>query len=259
MLLGFVSLIIASCDPAPEPQDAIDIPPVESMEFNFGIFGDDTGNRAGRQETEIAFGLSALTVGVWQALTAATMALPVTAFKKAISQQPTYDADADRWVWTYTVGDTTSAAHQLECNLYGSLSNDQINWEMRLTHAGNFTDFLWFSGVSKVDKSAGNWVIHRDPLGNSRPFMEVEWTRDTTNNTGTIRYINVDKQSIGNGNYIEAGRKDDPTYDSYFIISGAVNQTEIEWNKTTKAGRVRRGNGEWSCWDESLQDVDCTN
>ncbi|MEL6536340.1 MAG: hypothetical protein AAFQ98_13070 [Bacteroidota bacterium] len=257
LIVSMMTFIVASCTPTTEEPAQVDIPPSSTFEMeNFNAWPSDNGNRGGRQETKIAYGLSALTVGIWQAFTGLTMVLPVTAFKAAISQTPTYNEDRGAWHWSYTVGDTASAT-QLICDLYGTLSNEQINWEMNLTKTDAFSEFVWYTGVSRLDETSGSWTVYRDPEGTPRSFLQIDWDRDTTAGTGTIRYTDIDDTDGGDGNYIEAGRVDGATYDSYFTISGN-DLLEIEWNKTTKEGRVRRNNGDWSCWDTDLEDIDCT-
>lgn len=258
---SLVLFLATSCDR--ENVDAQpEIPPSSSFEMDYSEFPGN-GNVAGRVETQFNFGVSALTVGTWQVFTALTMVLPVAAFKAALNQEPTYDEDMEAWHWTFTVGDTASSGAQYTCDLYGSVDTetDQVAWEMYLTSAGVFENFLWYTGLSDMDRSGGSWTVYRDPEGNSRAFLGITWERDTVAGTATLRYENIDATSSGEGGFIEAGRRDGETYDRYFTISNADNGnlTEIEWNATVKEGRYRVNNGNWNCWDASLEDIQCTN
>ena len=258
MVGAMLTFMVTSCKNG-ETEAEPSVPPSETFEMDYESFPSAEGGRAGREETEIAFGISAIAVGVWQTLVGLTMTIPVAAFKASVSQDPVYIEEEGRWHWNFTIGSSNTAIHS--CNLYAQVDGQVVNWEMYLTREGDFSDFLWYTGTSRFDQTSGSWTVYRDPLGNSRAFLEIDWTRDTDAGTGTIRYTNIDAQDNNNGAYIESGRVESTSeFDTYYEITGADGATTlIEWHSSTHVGRLTNAQGATFCWDTNLQDVDCGN
>jgi hypothetical protein len=53
----------------------------------------------------------------------------------------------------------------------------------------------------------------------------------------------------------------DEDYDAYYTVSYSAKDTYIQWNRETKAGRIRDeslfGDDSWHCWDSALMNTDC--
>ena len=66
-----------------------------------------------------------------------------------------------------------------------------------------------------------------------------------------------------NGSYIFYKDSVDADYNSYLLLfnKASENTITIEWNSTTKKGRIKdfniNGDENWYCWDESQNDISC--
>lgn len=200
---------------------------------------------------------SAAVVGTWNVLLTVTMATPVAAFIAAINQTPTVEDGA--WVWSYSF-QALAATHS--ARLEARPANNGVDWNMFISRSGSYTDFDWFDGFSNLSGTTGTWSLRLNPT-DPTPFIDIDWNRDASGSTGDIRYTNAIPGNAENDAYIFAGRTSGTPYDSFYQIYSAANDnlTEIEWNRTTKAGRVRDpnhfGNSDWRCWNGQLDDIAC--
>jgi len=106
----------------------------------------------------------------------------------------------------------------------------------------------------------GSWTLRKEPT-NATDYLEIEWTHDKAADTGTALYTNVLEGNPENGSYIYYGATMDQPYDAFYdVFSISQDQfLEIEWNRTSSAGRVRNPDyfpdSNWHYWDENLQDI----
>jgi hypothetical protein len=239
------------------------IPPASSMVMSFDEFPENTtsptntGNGINVQPLTVQnFSHAATHVVVWNTLITVGLAVPVAAFLESFNHFATIRSDGT-WVWTYSVN-VLGSLHVVE--LHAKKVDENIVWELYVTRPGFYQDFNWISGVSSVDGSEGYWILRETPQS-PNDLLRIDWTHDKQNDTGTIQYTNIKPDSPENGGYIAYGADVDmQPYDAYYDIynKGQDNLVEIEWNRTTKAGRVRNanffGDTDWHYWDEQLQD-----
>ena len=202
------------------------------------------------------FAYAALNVAVWNTVLAVNLVVPVVAFLESFHHFPTLRSD-NTWVWTYAVR-IGGVIHTAE--LHAQVSGDEVYWDMYITKPGEYLDFNWFSGVSARDGSNGSWTLRKEPT-NATDYLEIEWTHDKAADTGTALYTNVLEGNPENGSYIYYGATMDQPYDAFYdVFSISQDQfLEIEWNRTSSAGRVRNPDyfpdSNWHYWDENLQDI----
>lgn len=261
ILLGVSLLSSQACkDGGPEgPPPAL--PPEASMVADFSNFQNPTpapGVEPAPGEANVGTNwiYSAATVIVWNTVLAVTLIAPVAAFKAAVGRTPTGESGA--WVWRYNfmVGTVQHSAR-----LEARPATGGIDWDMYISQSGGFTDFHWYEGFSKLDGTSGTWSLMLSP---SQPvkFLDIVWNRNTTAQTGDIKYTNVMTGSQDNGSYISQAIITG-TFDANMELGKAStsNVTRIEWNRATKSGRVRDqaqfGDANWHCWDGSLNNLAC--
>jgi hypothetical protein len=236
-----------------------DVPPEATLVMDFADFQAQVNPAVAARDAAVGlnWAWSATVVGVWNLALTVTMATPVAAFIAAINQTP--QANDGAWVWSYNF-QVLAVSHS--ARLEARPATNGIDWDMFITRSGSFTDFNWFEGFSNLAGTTGTWSLRLNPT-DPTPFIDIEWNRDTSGSTGDIRYTNVIPGNPENGAYIFAGRTGTTPYDSFYDIYGAAadNLTEIEWNRTTKVGRVRDanhfGNTDWHCWDNQFNDAVC--
>ncbi len=248
-------------DPVDTGSEAPELPPQSTFIMGFSDF-EATGAADSRERPEYAlagtnWGHAAFRVGVWNLLIGIGMSVPSAAFAAAF-QHPAEQLADSSWEWTYTV--TVGVEHT--CRLNGKVVGEEVQWRMYLTKDGFFEDYLWYHGSHNLTLTEGSWTLNRDPALRN-PFISIEWHRDPVANTADLTYTNIIPGDHENGGYITFGSTADTRYDRFYDIynAGLDNLTEIEWNHTTLAGRIRDsnlfGDTDWNCWDTLLENTDC--
>ena len=257
----FVIVMINSCKKDEEKDDPPELPPVGSLLMDFSDFDDpaDTISKHKAIETYQNWGHSFVTVAFWNILATVSMGMPALAFAEAVNHQPVY-LGVNSWEWSYeiTVGPVVYTI-KLVTN---RVSNEEYIMKMLVSKSGTqgFDDFKWFEGTVRYDQTSAYWILYENP-SNPNELLDIDWTMDWEAGTYTIKYTYIKPGTIENGSYIKHGVTGESPYDAYYTVSVSMNTVEIEWNKTTKAGRVKDpfkfGDTDWHCWDENLMDTVC--
>jgi hypothetical protein len=251
-----LTMTFTSCEKTPEPMD---LPPKESLTISLDAFPESSTKSASGPVFHWAY--SVLNIAGWNLVIAANVVIPVAAYAEAFNHTPVYLGD-NTWEWSYSI---TQGVHTYVASLIGErLNNEEFSMEMYLSKSGvnPFDEVMWFSGVVRYDHTEASWKMNMDPY-NLRPFMDIDYHKDFEAGTADIRYTSTDPQNAVYEGFIEYGIDPEFEYDAYYTIQRAMNDvTEIEWNMTSAAGRVRDQvhylDANWHCWDTMLADVDCT-
>lgn len=264
VMLAAMSACSSDSDDNQNSDTAPAIPPASSMVMSFEEFPENTTASTGtanaitvQPATVQNFTHAATHVAVWNTLITVGLAVPVAAFLESFNHFATIRSDGT-WIWAYSVS-VLGSLHVVE--LHAKKVDQDIVWELYITRPGFYQDFNWISGVSAVDGSEGYWILRETPES-PNDLLRIDWTYDKQSDTGTIQYTNIKPDSPENGGYIAYGADVNmQPYDAYYDIynKGQDNLVEIEWSRTTKAGRVRNenffGDTQWHYWDEQLQDI----
>ncbi|MFW6371703.1 MAG: hypothetical protein ACOC10_10930 [Bacteroidota bacterium] len=258
-------VVIFSCTKEETPQVAPVLPPAETMAIDFSKFG-LTEKSVAMLRSNLFY--AAKTVGVWNVIMGTTFAVPVAAFKKAIDHEPVNTGNST-WQWQYTVEGFTS---QYTARLTGKLEASQIKWEMHISKEGvdSFDEFLWFEGTSNPDGKSGQWVLYHSAAYPEKT-VQVDWKKEDVE-VGEIKYSYVrEKNNQGEneafkGSTLTYGLQD-AHFDVYVNVHACDIQTQqfadtnIEWNRTGFAGRVKSEkyftDTNWHCWDSQGYDAEC--
>ena len=204
------------------------------------------------------YDFAAFNVGFWNLVGTFGLAIPVSSFTESLKQTPVRQPDGS-WVWTYSV---TVNLVTYTAELHGKYIDSGVRWDMYITRQDEYTDYLWYYGESDLANTQGFWVLKAEPAkGND--LLRIDWHRNPGKETGDIKYTNIVPGGPENGGYISfTVSADEPYNRSYTIFNKGKNQTTyIEWNETTKAGRVKDsahfGDDGWRCWDSSLKNIAC--
>lgn len=249
VLVGTFSLTSCKKKVAPElpPEGAFVMADLSGDTTSKGLYGN--------------FGYAALNVAVWTTITNVGMAVPVAAYKMALTQEPVH-VSGNKWVWEYQVGVGLVIVKTYTVQLYGETFDDRVEWELHVSFNGEFDDFIWYTGTHNIEATAGEWIIYKSPSENHE-FVKVDWTRNKDDGTGTIKYTNIEPENVENGGYIYYGNDQDGTFNSFFDIfnKGDNNLIEIDYNTHTHVGRVKSEfwffDENWHCWNEQFRDDFC--
>ncbi len=253
----------------PEKGKPPEIPPVSTFLMDFNAFPDTAATLLKSEGTPFVqtlthhnWGWAALNVGVWNTLLTITFAVPVAAFAESFNHEPVQQDDGS-WVWSYSFRPPGGVLHTAE--LHATLVSDGVQWEMYISKQNAYSNFLWYSGLSEFTGQHGTWTLFHEP-NDPTPFLGIEWNRNISEGTADIKYTNIIPNHPENGGYIFYGIVNQAPNDAFYDIynKGQDNHTNIEWDRTTKAGRVKDplhfGDADWHCWDtldNELQDIQC--
>jgi hypothetical protein len=263
LVIAAIGLIV-SCedDKTTNPQDqAPTIPPQSSLLVNIQEFP-DTSKVGGYDNPSLTKGNWAWAAGnikYWNSVLTVTLTVPAAAFAEAFNHQPVQQSDGS-WLWKYsvTVNEETYTAKLFGMNLsYG------VDWKMLLSKSGSYTDLEWFTGFSNLSATEGNWIVNNNPDLPS-PFLSIEWKRNIQEETADIKYTLVSPTIQHNGSYIFYGKTNEVPLNRFYQIFNSENSNliDIKWNYESKFGRVKDTvyfeDINWHCWDERLDDTNCT-
>lgn len=252
------SFVLVSCKKDNNSEPAPELPPESSFEMDFSGFSNPNDTLASRNLSSYHnWGHAYADVAVWSTIIKVGLAVPVAAFYESFNHEAVYHPGDNNWTWCYNfmAGGTVH-----EAELTGYLENDTVNWEMRITKAGAFTNFLWYTGKNSFDRSGGYWILNEKPA-NPNPLLRIDWTYEG-GGIGDMQYTNVKPGGAENGGYIHYGTSTGDLTRFYNIYNkGQDNLTEIEWSNVDYHGHIKDpkvfGDSDWHCWDDSLQDVVC--
>jgi hypothetical protein len=242
-----------------KPTTPPEIPPESTFAADFSGFTDKDTTNTKSSISYHNWWFSASNVMVWNVIINVNMIVPVAAFRESFNHVPVYDPDLSSWIWSYNFF-AQGKTHLAE--LHGTVMNDSVKWEMYITKQGEYSDFLWYHGISHNNNTSGDWHLNAEP-NDPKEYIYIEWHRDPQQNEADIKYTNVKEGAPGIGGYIFYGVNEDPVFNAFYNIYNAQNNnfTEIEWHRTNENGRVSDemhfGDTEWHCWDENLMDIIC--
>ncbi len=283
LILALLATFVTGCKGTEtnEPTTAPSIPPLSSFVIDFDDFYSEanvtptSGNAASLVQLasftsggsdsysspQYAIGskqnwqFAAFNVGVWSSIIVVGLAVPVAAFAESFNHIPQQQADYS-WIWSYNVS-LLGIVYTAE--LHGKFIDNGVRWDMYISKQGEYADFLWYYGESDLPATEGFWILKHNP-SDPTDFIQIDWGRDLAEGTHDIRYTNIVPGGAENGGYIWHGLTTEP-FDRFFNLfnKGQNNHTYIEWNSTTKAGRVKDakhfGDNEWHYWDSNHMDV----
>ncbi|MBN2894253.1 MAG: hypothetical protein JXL97_20445 [Bacteroidales bacterium] len=197
-------------------------------------------------------------VFVWTVITTVAMVVPVTAYTSALQQEP-HHVSGNKWVWEYQFG---IGFKIYTVQLFGETVDNEVNWELHVSLTGEIDDFVWYTGTHNLEGSAGQWIIYKSPSENHE-FIQIDWTRNSDDETGTIKYTNIEAGNAENGGYIYYGNDQAGEFNTFFDIfnKGENNLIEIDYNSTYHNGRIKNEkyylDDLWHCWNENYIDDYC--
>lgn len=266
VFFSIMLLIMISCSNNTEPEQAPPtLPPASSFVMDFSDFATTSADLVLYKKSDGTnvlskqnYGWAATNVFVWNTLLTVGLAVPVASFIESFRHEPVLQSNK-KWLWSYNF---TVVGAIYTAKLYGFFNNNGVEWEMYISQQDAFTDFLWYSGNSNLKGTEGTWTLNKSPE-EPDSLLLIEWQRDPVSATGNIKYTNVVPSGPENGGYIYYGITQNIPFNAFYDVynKGLNNHANIEWNRTTKEGRVKDPHhfqdSNWHCWDSSLEDVDC--
>lgn len=247
-----------------ENRDAPTLPPLESFVMPFEGYEDiDTtglmeknGNRSVTYRNWFYAGTNLL---VWQVAIGTNMLVPVASFGEAFNHDAEYLGNG-LFAWNYNVD---VGLDRYNATLTARLvnNNEDVEWKMKISKVGGFSDFEYYSGITAVGGGQATWILNHQP-NNPESLLRIEYNKAANSNDATLRYTNIRPNHPDNGDYIEYRVETNGTFNrSYDVSLDPNNFLEIQWNEPSRDGRVRNpghfNDSEWHCWDSNQMDINC--
>ena len=262
-ILGVITLIVScEADKTTDPQDQLPtIPPQSSMVINFNEFPDTLTSSVPEipLATKKNWAWAATNVQVWNSVLTLNLVVPVAAFSEAFNHQPVLQNDGS-WLWQYELSVQEGS---FIAKLYGKMVTEEVEWTMLLSKVGEFTDFVWFTGFSNIPATEGTWTLNKEPNSPS-PFLSIEWSRNKQEETANVKYTLISPAIPQDGSYIFYGKTNEVPMNRFYLIYKAENNNliDIKWSYQSYFGRIKDSlyfeDMHWHCWDEKLDDTNCT-
>jgi hypothetical protein len=266
LLVLFILLLIPGCG---DVSGAPTIPPIETFLIPFDAFTEDATSTSvfvsepfslysPLSTNQSNWNYAALNVGFWNVVGVVGLAVPVAAFRASFHNIPLQQPDGS-WIWSYSVL-VSGSVHSAE--LHGQFIPEGVHWDMRISEEGKYEDFLWYYGEHNLPATEGFWILKQSPAV-PNDLIQIDWSRNISTGTYTIRYTNIVPGGPENGGYIDVQYTDEIPYDYIWDIynKGEDNHTYIEYGSSTGEGRVKDfnhfGDNDWHCWDSDRMNVAC--
>ena len=260
MLILSVMLLNTSCDKE-EKGEQPNLPPIETMLLSFDDFPSvDVKADAKIQSYSIdnvSYALNQLVF--WNSMVFNTMLMPRLSYEYMLQQEPEYVGN-NTWEWTYSF---TFEEQEFVATLTGKRINDEkFSMVMNLSLASvPLAKMKYFEGECSYDHSYAVWEIYEYNDGGSTKVIDIEWSEDPDIGNASLKYTYVKQGQEETNHAITWTYNPDATYDMGYFIDLQDTDTYIEWNNSTKAGRIKAegtvGAFDWLCWDYLLHDIAC--
>ena len=241
------------------------LPPAETMLIDFSNFiltSGATVNIFNVKGTDDANWRTAAEItSPWRTLTDVMLSVPITAYKTVAGYNAS-NVSGNKWEWRCN---TNISGATYKVRLIGETSGSQVKWEMYVSRDGTdgFTEFKWLDGTSNIAGTKGQWTLYEDHTAQTTALLQIDWKRSGTK-IEKVKYTYV-KDGQSKNAYIEFGPASGG-YDFYYTVHyynttlGKFSDVNIEWNHTSKVGRIQSSDyldGTWKCWDAQKINVAC--
>ena len=270
-IVALVALFAAGCseeavsprNDSPQPPE---LPPTESMDFDFHFFtdgsfaiDDPTGAQAAANpEGRLNWLNAVIRVTAMNIIIADAFGPAMTAFGAAIHTTPVIDEDG--WfIWTYAWA--AGPGHTVTLRLRGRVEGVTVTWRMGVEDNladPPMDDFEWFWGQSGLVEDRGFWIFNGFEENQLIEVARVDWeVRARTDRDLTFRCIHEGAPEYDDRvTYGVDGRR----HSVRFYDASEDLESEILWDVPSGTGSIRvpdYNGGERACWDEHQFDVVC--
>ncbi|MBV6642361.1 MAG: hypothetical protein KI791_16705 [Cyclobacteriaceae bacterium] len=258
LLAGLVLFNACNEDGEMDGGDPPAMPPASSMSPDFNYF-DEGGDESGRVDVVNSWVYAATNVTVYSAILGSTLIVPVTAYKVALTQDVTFDADLGLWIWAYDVN--VGAHGEFAVKLTAEIQGPDVIWTGSISKAGVFEDFVWFEGTSAINGESGSWTLY-ESFANPTPWLSAEWEKSDVDGKANVTFtVEKEGNSLNSSISYTASATGDFNRSVVIVDTHADNTITVDWHSVEKNGRVKSAahfqDDAFHCWDSQLHDVDC--
>ncbi|CAN0250716.1 unnamed protein product, partial [Chrysoparadoxa australica] len=173
-----------------------ELPPASSMDPDFSYFSGEE-EESGRVSVVSSWLYAATNVTVYSSILSTALVVPVTAYKVALEQTPTFDEELGVWVWAYNAN-VGSAEYAVK--LTAEVADSEIIWTGDISKDGVFENFVWFQGTSTIGGNSGSWTLYESYM-NPTPWLSAAWEKSEVEGKANATFT-VEKEGDNFGSSI---------------------------------------------------------
>lgn len=196
---------------------------------------------------------------VWPVTTALAehLTLPAAVTEAALEQEPATEDDA--WVWTAT---TATEEGEVEFVLSGTFRDDHVDWSMHVTETTSDRDstFLLYTAKTAPDGSAGSWRLYAPDDDTTQHVLGAEFEVEKKEEKEIVFQVPETASEHAGDEVVYVQEGDERSFQ--WVQVGDQREHTIVWDAETHAGSIAATNyndGEKACWDEALQNEECSD
>lgn len=255
ILLGACSDKDDNVDPGTQPT----MPPSSSMAPDFEEFEGGEGGSGGRTMVVRNWVYAATSVGVYTGILYGSLVVPVTAFKLAIEQEASFDAETRLWVWEYDISLAQKGDYSVR--LTAGVDGSEVTWTGYISKAGGFSDFVWFTGESDLTANSGSWTLYEGP-DKPNAWLSSEWSKSEVEGIANVEFtVEKEGNSFGSTIAYSVDASADLNRNVTIVDTNSENTIDVLWNSEEGFGKIKSEvffkDNLYHCWDSTLNDVDC--
>lgn len=235
-----------------EPEKAPKLPPENSLKIDFSFFKSAESGLKYENNNNWLFARNK--VLFWDTLISESLAVPENVIPEISDIEPIYDLGSWFWADSIVVDDVEYAV-----NLFGTVENLKIVWDMYFSKDGYYNDFLWVKGNQSISDNYGQWMLSKSYAENF-DFLQIDWTLNSENEINTLKFTSLVPDTLLYNSYIFFENNLSGDYNCFFEIFDAKDSssTIINWNTQNNKGCILLNDSvDWLCWDEYFYDTDC--
>lgn len=253
IIIVFIFFLFDACEPKEKIPPVI--PSVESLNFDFSYFEENN-------TTGTYYSYAAEQISAWKALLTDSIDIQNSSLKETSYNDFIFQKD-ETWLMNF---DFIVENIKFTANFFGIIEHDTTLFKTFLYSDAADTTLVFLDGKFYDDSKTGHWILNKpgfdeDTVFTEIKFMSVDWYVDSLDQK-EIKF--TDNQiGLSNLNYILYKDSTDGQFNAYvnIYVSGNDNYSIIEWNKSTKEGRVKDflhfNDENWHCWDNNYLNIDC--
>lgn len=250
--------LLCSCAKDDDFSKAPAVPPVQSVAIDFSDF---YGQKTVSGSNPVLAFVRNDVLSNWNLLFSTKLTVPIKGYELAVQSEPSCQDDGS-WVWAanYTEDDIV-----YQVSLIGKNGRGRINWRLEVSSDifGGGKSFLWISGWSEKDGSAGEWDMVVDNKDTDTIYT-TEWKASAGEISSVKATYRLKHAVFGISPLFylstlefNASASEAPYTSSlvshFFNAEEDFWDVEVEWNKETLLGRVKSvkkfKDSDWHNWD----------
>lgn len=264
ILVASMALAGTSCkkkkDDPPIPDTPPTLPPIESLKMDFSDFNSlpSKGTAKIIEDTYVNYTAAFNNVAFWRTLLEDDLlAIPVAGLANALTKTG-QEVSSGTFEWSLSFSALgTSYVGDLVAVKGTTSYTVQLNVAPSSSPASTFK---YFDGTISNDLSSADWNIFMNSSGSVK-VLDGLYSYNAISEFESLNFTYVEPSQTETNSSIEYNYVSTADYNAAFYMSMSTGDVDVEWDMSSKAGRVMSSaaftDSDWHCWNDILADIVC--